>query len=290
MARARNIKPGVFRNDLLAECPPIERLLFIGLWTLADREGRLEDRPKRIRLDLFPLDDYDVESGLTNLAILGFIDRYTIAGKSVIQVNNFLKHQSPHGTEKDSELPARDGTMTVCERNANGHVTGTKRSVNVKSSQNNVNLPDSTGVKLGLAPPDSLIPDSLIPDSGYIAPSDEGALPDEPKESGAKAKSKSKPATLPEWLAELKETGEKPIPEGDTIFAWAEEVGIPDGFLRLAWSVFKQRMADKRKRQKDWRATFRVYVRSDYLKLWYLNDSGQYCLTTSGKQEQLAHG
>ena len=49
MARARNIKPGFFKNEFLAEMPCEVRLLFIGLWTLADREGRLEDRPKRIK-------------------------------------------------------------------------------------------------------------------------------------------------------------------------------------------------------------------------------------------------
>ena len=41
MARARNIKPGFFRNADLAELTFEARLLFIGLWTLADSEGRL---------------------------------------------------------------------------------------------------------------------------------------------------------------------------------------------------------------------------------------------------------
>ena len=48
MARARNIKPGFFANDLLVDLPFEVRLLFIGLWTIADRAGRLCDRPKKI--------------------------------------------------------------------------------------------------------------------------------------------------------------------------------------------------------------------------------------------------
>src|SRR5690625_577204 len=52
--RARNIKPGLFKNEILGEADPIYSLLFIGLWTLADKEGRLENRPKRIRAELFP--------------------------------------------------------------------------------------------------------------------------------------------------------------------------------------------------------------------------------------------
>ena len=50
MARARNIKPSFFMNENLAECDPLARILFVGLWTLADRDGRLEDRPKPLRV------------------------------------------------------------------------------------------------------------------------------------------------------------------------------------------------------------------------------------------------
>lgn len=52
--RARNIKPGFFKNEDISECSPSARLLFIGLWMLADREGRLEYRPKRWKGELFP--------------------------------------------------------------------------------------------------------------------------------------------------------------------------------------------------------------------------------------------
>ena len=100
MARARNIKPGLFSNELLVELPAFDRLAFIGLWCLADREGRLEDRVKRIKIELFPCDDYDVDAGLARLAAAGFISRYQVAGFSVIEIVNFQKHQSPHGTDR----------------------------------------------------------------------------------------------------------------------------------------------------------------------------------------------
>jgi hypothetical protein len=61
MARARNIKPGFFLNDELAECEPLARLLFAGLWCIADREGRLEDKPKRIKVEILPYDDCDID-------------------------------------------------------------------------------------------------------------------------------------------------------------------------------------------------------------------------------------
>jgi hypothetical protein len=162
MARARNIKPGLFSNEFLAELPAFDRLLFIGLWCLADREGRLEDRPKRIKMELFPCDTYDVNEGLASLASAGFITRYSAEVHSVIEIDNFQKHQSPHGTERDSVLPDQDGYLTVNERKGNGVVTGVKRKVHVKEASNNVSPPLEP-----VSPPfdNALIPDSLIPDS-----------------------------------------------------------------------------------------------------------------------------
>lgn len=138
MARARNIKPGLFSNELMAELPAFDRLLFIGLWCLADREGRLEDRPKRIKMELFPCDTYDVEAGLANLASAKFISRYSVGSFSAIEIDNFQKHQRPHGTEKDSSIPDKDGYLTVNERKSNGVITGVSHKVNVKDHQNNV--------------------------------------------------------------------------------------------------------------------------------------------------------
>lgn len=161
MARARNIKPGLFSNEVIAELPPFDRLLYIGLWCLADREGRLEDRPKRIKMELFPCDTYDVTSGLDSLSSHGFIQRYQVADLAIIEIPTFRKHQRPHGTERDSVLPDKNGFLSVNERKPSGVVTGAKRLVNVKDTQNNVNPPLSNAEH----PLDNaLIPDSLIPE------------------------------------------------------------------------------------------------------------------------------
>ena len=109
MARARNIKPGFFTNDGLVELPFEVRLLFIGLWTLADREGRLEDRAKRIRMEIFPGDDVNVDQALDMLAKAGFIVRYEVDDRRYIEVLNFLKHQNPHPREAASTIPPRQG-------------------------------------------------------------------------------------------------------------------------------------------------------------------------------------
>ena len=110
------------------------RLLFIGLWTLADKSGRLEYRPKRIKMQIFPGDNVDVTVGLTLLDRDGFVKLYTVDDQQYIQVSNWDKHQAPHHTEKKSTLPGPgcNGALTVNSRN---HLRGN--------------------------PPDSLIPDSV---------------------------------------------------------------------------------------------------------------------------------
>src|SRR4051812_14577537 len=96
MARARNIKPGFFTHDGLAELDALTRLLFIGLWTVADRAGRLEDRPKRIKAEVMPYDNCDVEAMLETLNKGGFINRYRAGAVAAIQIVKWDKHQNPH--------------------------------------------------------------------------------------------------------------------------------------------------------------------------------------------------
>lgn len=115
MSRARNIKPGFFRNADLVELPVETRLLFVGLWTLADREGRLADRPKQIKMEIYPADAFDVGAMLDELQGAGFIERYVSNEIKYIQIVNFTKHQNPHRDEKASTIPApcKHGANTV---------------------------------------------------------------------------------------------------------------------------------------------------------------------------------
>ena len=91
MARARNIKPGFFRNADLVELSFEARLLFIGLWTIADRMGRLEDRPKQIKMELFPADNLDCDSLLSDLEKIGVIERYDWLSNSINWVSITLR-------------------------------------------------------------------------------------------------------------------------------------------------------------------------------------------------------
>ena len=108
MARSRLIKPGLAKNEVLAELGPHAQLLFAMLSCYADREGRLEDRPKRLKAEIFPYYEVDVDALLQGLADCDehFIERYEIDGKRYLQITNFNAHQSPHHKENESDIPA----------------------------------------------------------------------------------------------------------------------------------------------------------------------------------------
>lgn len=190
MARARNIKPGFYKNEDLAECSIWARFIFPGLWMLADREGRLEDRPKRIKGELLPFDSQDAEPLLAELEARGFIERYEVEGRSFIQITAFSKHQNPHHREPESAIPSpqsprlsSDGTNQKPEA-LNGckeHKARGKPEAGPRQD------PPKSDLEGGVNPADSLIPDSgfLIPDSGSSVVGGEpllGEMPAEPKQ------------------------------------------------------------------------------------------------------------
>jgi hypothetical protein len=142
MARARNIKPALFKNEILGVADPMATLLFEGLWLLADKSGRLEDRPLRIKGELFPYrEGINIEALLMFLTAEGFITRYTVAAKRYIQVENFAKHQNPHRNEPESTIPSvSEGCITTDFGGTTSAILGSARA------------------------------DSLIPDSGFLIP------------------------------------------------------------------------------------------------------------------------
>lgn len=151
MARARNIKPGFFTNDALGELDPIARLLFIGLWTISDRAGRLEDRIKKIKATVLPYDNCNIDKQLDALEKSGFIVRYKAGTRSYIQIVNFDKHQNPHKNEPSSTIPAPDSP----------HIAPVKIANNRESSIQNS---DALSERSNPNPADSV---SLNPDTGY---------------------------------------------------------------------------------------------------------------------------
>lgn len=174
MARARNIKPGLFKNEILGVADPLYTLLFEGLWILADRAGKQEDRPLRIKAEVFPYRDVDVEPMLAWLEEQAFIRRYMVAGKRYILILEFVKHQNPHKNESESVIPDPEEIRTEPE------IIGSTRA-------------DPLSTDSGFT--DSLIADSLNTDS---LPSDRPPAEDRPPR---KAKPKAEVPTGAVWQA-----------------------------------------------------------------------------------------
>lgn len=187
MARARNIKPGFCKNEDLAECTVTARLCFALLPMLADRDGRLEDRPKRIKGELFPFDSIEVEPLLAELEQHDLIARYIFNGLGLIQILGFRKHQNPHHREPASTLPPHpslrldaDGKYIHAVPMAGSHgpeASDSNGSHGVEASGKPgadppAQPPEASGEPRASPRPASDKPGSavLIPDSGFLIP------------------------------------------------------------------------------------------------------------------------
>lgn len=108
--RARNLKPGYFKNEVLGSADPICGHVFQGLWGLADREGRLEYRLHRIHVEINAYRDMETtRCAIEWLVERGFVTHYEVGGAHYLLVRNFREHQHPHVKEPPSKLPAPGG-------------------------------------------------------------------------------------------------------------------------------------------------------------------------------------
>lgn len=156
MPRSRNIKPGFFANDELADCQPLTRLLFIGLWTIADRNGVLEDKPRKIKAQVLPYDECDIEKLLAELIKAGFLIRFQTEGQDYLHVENFKRHQNPHQKE-ESRFPdppieqALDKPDTSTRQASDEHASSPADSCNLNPETVNLN-PERGLLESGLSP------------------------------------------------------------------------------------------------------------------------------------------
>lgn len=106
-----------------------------------------------------------------------------------------------------------------------------------------------------------------------------------------KGREKRESTTFEQWLAAVRAAGEKPISEYEPLTRYMKTVGLPLELVGLAWDRFKSRYTEtekgRRKRYADWRATFLNAIKDNWFKLWYLDASDSWQLTTAGKQADL---
>lgn len=93
MARIRTIKPDFWVDEVMADLDPVAKLLFIGMFNFVDDDGYVEDSARRLKMQIFPGNDYDVQKALEALCEAGRVVRCVSDQGSILWVKNFLRHQ-----------------------------------------------------------------------------------------------------------------------------------------------------------------------------------------------------
>lgn len=105
MARIRTIKPEFFTSDDICSLSPLARLLYIGLWCEADREGRFTWAPRMFKRRYLPDDECDIEAVAKELLGRDLVRLY---GDELAFIPTFAEHQRVNPREMPSVLPTPD--------------------------------------------------------------------------------------------------------------------------------------------------------------------------------------
>ena len=267
--RARDIKPGFYKSDQLAECSMTARLLFPGLWMLADREGRLENRPRKIKAEIFPFDDVDVAPLLVELENAGLIRTYEVNGTALVWIPQFKRHQSPHKNEKSSELPAHPDDLSVTcpvQEQAKDRTTPEKEgTAPVISGQ--IPLTPSSLTPSSLSPKDNTTPDGVVADA--VPGDDPDAPANEPDEKNPRMDldrpdPHARPGEIPCPHKRIIEAYEAILPELPRVRVWRAQQASD---LRARWreKLREGKFSDEESGVDYFRRFFGYVRRSEFL-------------------------
>lgn len=249
MARARTIKGEAFRHEGLGELSPLHRWLFAGLWTIADREGRLEDRPRRIKIEVLPWDDCDCDRLLSDLEAAGFIVRYEADGKRAIAIPSWREHQHPHPKEQPSTIPAPSASKKPRQSrpedgpSRNEDVSSREKVMPCRAGSSGSSVPSESEIRDLRSPsatqrgaPPSAAPLALgVGDAACLA---EGTGQETQVKAQLEAE-KPPPAPKPK-----REPTERQAIVERVVAAWRRELGKPDVPVPEAFGIIGARLKD----------------------------------------------
>lgn len=105
MPRIRTIKPEFWADEKMAPLPPIDRLVFLGLISMADDGGRMLDNIRVIDAFIFPETSDSARESIATLSRMRRIRRgITPSGQRVIQIVGW-KHQKVDKPNMAAALP-----------------------------------------------------------------------------------------------------------------------------------------------------------------------------------------
>lgn len=162
--RIRTVKPELLKHELLFDLEkqtglPM-RIAWVGMFTIADREGRFEWRPRTLKAEIMPYDEgLDFSRLLEAWEKAKMIYRYEVNGESFGWIPTFDRHQTINQREAQSDLP--EPPMEIIELHMRARARTGKARVEGKGKEGN-----GTEGKGGAPSADPSTPDSSIPGGG----------------------------------------------------------------------------------------------------------------------------
>lgn len=248
----RIVREAILTSERVDELDPSAEVFYRRLLSKVDDYGRYDARPSVLRASLFPLRlDRVREADCTR-----WMAACQKAGLIVLYTHDGKPYLEVVNTgwaaRSPSKFPALQTSANICAQM-------------------------QTNARLDV---DVVVVEDVVVDT----PASDDAAPPVTK------KPKGQSCTLPTFLTACREAGEDAIPADDPIHAYAERVGLPSDYVRLAWRWFKSKYgpdgSGRAKRYTDWRRHFRNSVEGGWPKYWAIDQSGGYYLTTAGKQAE----
>lgn len=151
MGRIRTVKPEFFTSEDIVALSAHARLLYIALWCEADREGRLQWKPRTFKMRYFPADDVSIDSLCNEITSAGLAVTY---GDGLAYIPSFKTHQHVNPRESASILPAPPSTNQLpTRRDASARVSDAQGGKEGEGKERKDLAPN------GACPPDPEDPD-----------------------------------------------------------------------------------------------------------------------------------
>lgn len=126
MPRIRTIKPSFWKDQKLGRLRRDVRLMFIGLWNLADDEGVVCADSFIIKSELFPFNEdlrmKTIQDWIEQLIKALMIIPFTFNGKSYYVIRTFKTHQSINRPQ-ESKIPSETIQKILADHSLNTHGT-----------------------------------------------------------------------------------------------------------------------------------------------------------------------
>ena len=143
MARKRMIDPNIWVSEDFGKLSTLAKLIFIGMFSIADDYGYGRANPAYIKSVLFPYDDdkriADIEKSLDSIAANMSVIFYTHDGKDYYSLTNWNKWQKVEKPSKFRNIP-EFGEDSEITRQTVGEDSGNSRGIFPPNKNKNMNM------------------------------------------------------------------------------------------------------------------------------------------------------